>query len=68
MSWLIGGITADAVLIDDHILIRSTGLPDELYHLDDRRQERNLADDPDQQDRLDRMRAVLGDLAKDPTD
>ncbi len=52
----------NSVIDEDHILIDSGGKPPELYTLDDRNQQRNLADHPDQRSRLERLRCTLATL------
>lgn len=57
-----GIVETDALVHEGYILLTSTGRPDELYRIDDRRQERDLAADPAEQERLGRMHRVLQGL------
>jgi arylsulfatase A-like enzyme len=58
-------IKLDSLIDEDHILIVGVNQPPQLYELfNDPRQERNLADRPDQQSRLKRMRATLESLVR----
>jgi arylsulfatase A-like enzyme len=58
-------IKTDSLIDEDHVLIESVNHPLELYELwSDPRQERNLADRPEQRSRLDRMRATLERLSR----
>ena len=60
-------IKLDSLIDEDHILIVGVNQPPQLYELfNDPRQERNLADRPDQQSRLERMRATLESLVRGP--
>lgn len=55
----------NSVIDDNYIFIDCGSNPPELYALDDQKQERNLADRPDQQSRLERMRATLASLRRE---
>ena len=51
-------LKVDSLIDEDHVLIESVNQPAQLFELfNDPRQERNLADRPEQRSRLDRMRA-----------
>ena len=53
-------IKVDSLIDEDHVLIESINQPPQLFELyRDPRQERNLADQPEQRSRLERMRATL---------
>ena len=56
----------NSVIDENYILIDSGGSPPELYSLEDRKQQRNLADDPAQRSRLERMRRTLATLRAHP--
>ena len=55
-------VKTDAVLDEGHVLIRSNAKPIELFRLDDRLQQNDLATDPAEADRLRRMRETLAKL------
>jgi hypothetical protein len=55
-------VRVNSVIAEDHILIDSASTPLELYALDDRKQERNLAALPAQQSRVERLRSTLATL------
>jgi arylsulfatase A-like enzyme len=56
----------NSVIDDNYILIDSVSKPPELYTLDDRKQERNLADHPAERSRLERLRGTLATLRGAP--
>ncbi|MGP0068216.1 MAG: sulfatase-like hydrolase/transferase, partial [Isosphaeraceae bacterium] len=56
----------NSVLDEDYVLIDSGGKPPELYALEDRKQQRNLADDPAQRLRLERMQRTMATLRRAP--
>ena len=56
----------NSVIDENYILIDSSGNPPELYAIEDRKQERNLADDPAQRPRLERLRSALAALRRAP--
>ena len=60
----VGGI--NSVIDENYILIDSRSNPPELYAIEDRKQERNLADDPAQRSRLERLRRTLATLRHAP--
>jgi arylsulfatase A-like enzyme len=59
-------VTINSVIDEDYILIDSGSSPSELYAIEDRKQQRNLADDPTQRSRLERMRCTLATLRSAP--
>jgi hypothetical protein len=59
-------VSVHAVLAENYTLIDTRGKPPELYALEDRKQERNLADDPAQRSRLERLRCTLATLRRAP--
>jgi arylsulfatase A-like enzyme len=61
-------VKINSVLDENYILIESGGSPPELYTLEDRKQARNLADDPAQQSRLERLGRTLATLRRTPRD
>jgi arylsulfatase A-like enzyme len=59
-------IKVDSLIEDDRILIESINQPPELYDLyKDPRQHRNLAGQPEERSRLERMRYALGQFLSD---
>ena len=54
-------VKINSVIDENYILIDSRSDPTELYAIEDRKQERNLAGDPSQRSRLERMRYDIGD-------
>jgi arylsulfatase A-like enzyme len=56
----------NSVIDENYVLIDSGGKSPELYALEDRKQERNLADDPAQRPRLERLRSTLATLRRAP--
>jgi hypothetical protein len=59
-------VTINSVIDENYILIESGGNPPELYAIEDRKQQRNLADQPGQRSRLERMRCTLATLRRAP--
>ena len=59
-------VTINSVIDENYILIDSGDNPPELYAIEDRKQERNLADDPAQRSRLERLRSTLATLRRAP--
>ena len=57
-------VTINSVIDENYILIESGGNPPELYAIEDRKQQRNLADQPGQRSRLERMRCTLATLRR----
>ena len=58
--------TINSVIDENYILIESGSNPPELYTLEDRKQQRNLADHPAQRSRLERLRGTLATLRRAP--
>jgi arylsulfatase A-like enzyme len=58
------GAKINSVIDENYVLIAASNKPLELYALEDRKQERNLADDPVQQPRLERLRRTLATLRR----
>jgi arylsulfatase A-like enzyme len=54
----------NSVIDENYIFIDSSGKPPELFALADRKQQRNLADDPAQRSRLERLRSTLATLRR----
>ncbi len=59
-------VRINSVIDENYILIESASKPAELYALEDRKQERNLANHPAQQSRLERLRCTLETLRRAP--
>ena len=59
-------VTVNSVIDENHILIQPGGGTPELYAIEDRRQERNLAGRPEQRSRLERMQTTLASLQAHP--
>ena len=59
-------VTINSVIAENYILIEAGGNPPELYAIEDRQQERNLAGQPGQRSRLERMRSTLATLRAHP--
>jgi arylsulfatase A-like enzyme len=59
-------VKINSVIDENHVLIDSFGKPPELYSLEDRKQQRNLAGDPAQRSRLERLRCTLATLRRTP--
>ena len=59
-------VTINSVIDENYILIDSSRNPPELYSIEDRKQERNLAGDPAQRSRLERLRHTLATLRSEP--
>jgi len=59
-------VTINSVIDENYILIEPGGNPPELYAIEDRKQQRNLADDPAQRSRLERLRCTLATLRRAP--
>ena len=59
-------VTINSVIDENYILIESGGNPPELYAIEDRKQQRNLADQLGQRSRLERMRCTLATLRRAP--
>lgn len=57
-----GIVKTDAVLHEGHVLILSNAKPPELFRIDDRKQQRDLADEPGEQERVRRMQRVADAL------
>jgi arylsulfatase A-like enzyme len=59
-------VRINSVIDEDYILIDTSGNPPELYAIEDRKQQRNLAGDPAQRSRLERLRCTLATLRRAP--
>lgn len=59
-------VTINSVMDESYILIEPGGSAPELYAIEDRRQERNLAGQPGQRVRLERMQSTLATLRRAP--
>ena len=59
-------VKINSVIDENYILIDSRSDPTELYAIEDRKQERNLAGDPAQRSRLERLRCTLATLRRAP--
>jgi arylsulfatase A-like enzyme len=59
-------VRMNSVIDENYILIDFSSKPPELYTLEDRKQQRNLADDPIQRTRLERLRCTLATLRRAP--
>jgi arylsulfatase A-like enzyme len=59
-------VTMNSMIDENYTLIDFGGSPPELYSIDDRKQQRNLAGDPEQRSRLDRLRSTLATLRNAP--
>lgn len=60
-------VRINSVIEENYILIDSGSNRPELYALEDRKQERNLAVDPAQRSRIERMRQTLAALRREPS-
>jgi arylsulfatase A-like enzyme len=56
----------NSLIDENYVLIDGDGNPPELYSLEDRKQQRNLAGQSDQRARLERMRGTLATLRRAP--
>jgi arylsulfatase A-like enzyme len=59
-------VKINSVIDESHVLIDSSSKPLELYALEDRKQQVNLADDPAHRSRLERLRRTLATLRRTP--
>jgi arylsulfatase A-like enzyme len=59
-------LTMNSVIAENYILIESRGNPPELYAIEDLKQQRNLAAQPDQKSRLERLRSTMASLRRAP--
>jgi arylsulfatase A-like enzyme len=60
-------ITINSVIDENYILIEFDSNTPELYAIEDRKQQRNLADQPAQRSRLERLRRTLATLRRAPS-